>query len=324
VSQAREAHRLPVPSGPVPTAPPGDPSFALPGLSPFLTPNGDFYRVDTALVVPQVSPSSWRLRVHGMVDHPVELTYDELLARPMIERDVTLVCVSNEVGGNLTGTATFLGARLADLLREAGVQPGATQLVSRSSDGFTVGTPTSVVLDGRDALIAVGMNGQPLPVEHGFPARLVVPGLYGYVSATKWVTDLELTTLDAYDAYWVQRGWAKQAPIKTESRIDVPRGGANLAPGTVAIAGVAWAPHRGVSKVEVQVDDGPWQPATLGPSPTDDTWRQWVLSWNATAGSHRLSVRATDGTGAAQTAEFADPVPDGATGWHQINVTVKA
>ena len=259
VGEARDALVLPTPTSGAPPVGP-DAEVGVPGVGPYLTPNGSFYRIDTALLVPQVPPSTWRLRVHGMVDHELHLTYDDLLARPMVERIVTLACVSNEVGGDLVGNARWLGAPLADLLREAGVQAGATQLVSRSVDGFTAGTPTSVVLDGRDALVAVGMNGEPLPVAHGFPARLVVPGLYGYVSATKWVTDLELTTFEAFDAYWVQRGWAQQAPIKVESRIDTPRDGQSVAAGTIPVAGVAWAQHRGISKVEVQVDD----PAVAG------------------------------------------------------------
>jgi DMSO/TMAO reductase YedYZ molybdopterin-dependent catalytic subunit len=252
----------------------------------------------------------------------MELTFADLLARPMVERDVTLSCVSNEVGGSLVGNAVWRGARLADLLDEAGVQPGATQLFSTSADGWTCGSPVSAIMDGRDALLAVAMNGEPLPISHGFPVRLVVPGLYGYVSATKWVVDLKLTTFDDV-AYWVPRGWAQQAPIKTMSRIDVPRT-EQVPAGTLAVAGVAWAVHRGISKVEVQVDDGPWQAARLGTVPSDDTWVQWVLEWDARPGDHVVTVRATDGAGRLQPEEPADPAPDGAQGWHARRFQVTA
>jgi DMSO/TMAO reductase YedYZ molybdopterin-dependent catalytic subunit len=257
-----------------------------------------------------------------VVDRELTLDYEELVARPMIERDVTLACVSNEVGGDYIGNARWIGTPLADLLDEAGVDPGASQLVSRSVDGFTIGTPTAVVMDGRDAMLAVAMNGEPLPIEHGFPVRMVVPGLYGYVSATKWLVDLELTTLDAYDAYWIQRGWAKEAPIKTQSRIDTPRFGDEVPAGTVAVAGVAWAQHRGIERVEVRVDGGAWQEAELGAEDTVDTWRQWVYRWDAAPGRRTIAVRATDGDGRTQTAELAEPFPDGATGHHTITVDV--
>jgi DMSO/TMAO reductase YedYZ molybdopterin-dependent catalytic subunit len=301
---------------------PSGTDLGVPGAAPFVTPNGDFYRIDTALLVPQVSPDHWRLKVHGMVDREMELTFADLLARPMVERDVTLSCVSNEVGGSLVGNAVWRGARLADLLDEAGVQPGATQLFSTSADGWTCGSPVSAIMDGRDALLAVAMNGEPLPISHGFPVRLVVPGLYGYVSATKWVVDLKLTTFDDV-AYWVPRGWAQQAPIKTMSRIDVPRT-EQVPAGTLAVAGVAWAVHRGISKVEVQVDDGPWQAARLGTVPSDDTWVQWVLEWDARPGDHVVTVRATDGAGRLQPEEPADPAPDGAQGWHARRFQVTA
>jgi DMSO/TMAO reductase YedYZ molybdopterin-dependent catalytic subunit len=293
------------------------------GLDPVVTPNDRFYRIDTALQVPRVDAASWRLRVTGMVDRPLELSLDDLLAREVVEADVTLACVSNEVGGRLVGNARWRGVRLDDLLAEAGVRPGATQVVGRSVDGFTAGFPTAT-LDGRDVLVAVGMNGAPLPFEHGFPARLVVPGLYGYVSATKWLAEIELTTLEALDGYWIPRGWAKEAPIKTASRIDVPRPGSDVAPGPTPIAGVAWAPTRGIDRVEVAVDDGPWQAARLAAAIGPDSWRQWVLDWDATPGEHSLRVRATDGTGATQTEQRADPVPDGASGWHTVTVRVTA
>ena len=301
----------------------------LSGLSPFYTPTADFYRVDTALVlpvVPTIAPSvsneGWTLTVHGMVDHPLTLTYADLLARDTIERDITLTCVSNQVGGRYVGNARWVGVPLRPLLQEAGVRAGADQIVSRSYDGMSIGTPTAVAMDGRDAMIAVAMNGEHLPPEHGYPARLLVPGLYGYVSATKWLKELELTTFDAFDAYWVQRGWAQEGPIKTMSRIDTPRPLANLAAGRVAVAGVAWAQHRGVAKVEVRVDGGPWAQARLADIDTYDTWRQWVYAWDAVPGRHLLEVRATDGLGAIQPEPRSEPFPDGATGWHSTVVMV--
>jgi DMSO/TMAO reductase YedYZ molybdopterin-dependent catalytic subunit len=318
---SRAAATIPEPADPLPPPPAGT-DLDVPGVSPFLTPNPAFYRVDTALFVPAIDAATWTLRVHGMVDREITVDYDQLLARPMIERDITLACVSNEVGGPYVGNARWVGAPLTDLLREAGVRPDASQIVSRSVDGFTIGTPTAVAMDGRDALLAVSMNGEPLPLEHGFPVRMVVPGLYGYVSATKWLVELELTTLDGYDAYWIQRGWAKEAPVKTQSRIDTPSSGAQLAPGTVAVAGVAWAQHRGIQRVDVRIDDGGWQHARLGAVDSIDTWRQWVYRWDAAPGSHSLTVRATDGEGETQTADPAAPFPDGATGHHSVVVEV--
>ena len=316
---SRASVRIPAPASPAPPAPAG--FDAVDGISSFFTPNERFYRVDTALLVPAVTAEDWQLRIHGMVDRELTLTYDELLARPLIERDVTLTCVSNPVGGHYLGNARWIGARLRDVLREAGVRPGADQLVARSVDGFTVGTPTAALLDGRDAMLAVGMNGEPLPISHGFPVRVVVPGLYGYVSATKWVVDMELTTFGAYDAYWIQRGWAQQAPIKTESRIDVPRG--SVSAGQREIAGVAWAQHTGIEAVEVQIDDGAWLSAELAPQDTTDTWRQWRYAWDATPGQHQIAVRATDRDGAIQTPDPAEPSPDGATGYHTVSVSVR-
>ena len=305
-------------AGPIPAGADLD----IPGLGPFLTPNDRFYRVDTALLVPSVSADGWTLRVHGSVDHPLTLTYDQLASRPLIERDITLTCVSNEVGGPYVGNARWVGAPLQALLEEVGVQPGATQLVSRSADGFTAGTPTAVAMDGRDAMLAISMNGEPLPLEHGFPVRMIVPGLYGYVSATKWLVELELTTFEAFDPYWAKRGWAKEAPIKTGSRIDTPRSSDRLTAGQIAIAGVAWAQNRGIDGVEVRVDEGPWLRAELAAEDTMDTWRQWVLRWDATSGPHVLTVRATDGSGVTQTDEEVPPFPDGATGHHSITVDV--
>ncbi len=313
--------------GPAATAPAE--GFAIEGLSPIITPNDAFYRIDTALIVPQVDVTDWALQIEGDDVQPYRLTFDELLALPMIEAPVTIACVSNEVGGDLVGTAVWQGVPLTTILERAGlragsVPEGAAQLVGRSVDGFTVGFPTEMALDGRNAMVAVGMNGEPLPVRHGFPARLIVPGLYGYVSATKWLKSIEFRGWDDFDAYWIPRGWAKEAPVKTQSRIDVPRSGASIAPGPVAVAGVAWATTRGIAGVEVQVDDGPWVETRLGPGGDDDVWRQWVYDWSASAGSHTIRVRATDGTGETQTGERSRVDPDGATGWHTRTVNVTA
>ena len=321
VSQARAAVRFPRPAVAAPPPPAGS-NLNIPGLSSFLTPNDSFYRVDTALFLPQVDPSTWQLRIHGMVQREVTVSFAELLKRPLIEDYVTLTCVSNPVGGPYIGNAKWLGASLADLIRQARPLAGASQLLCTSADGFTSGTPLQVVLDGRDALLAVAMNGTALPVEHGFPARMVVPGLYGYVSATKWVTDIEVTTFAAASAYWVQRGWSQQAPIKTECRIDVPLAGASLRPGPVPVAGVAWAQHKGVAAVEVRVDRGPWHEARLAAVPDIDTWRPGVWDWPATPGTHLLEARATDKTGYTQTAVQAQPEPNGASGYPSATVSV--
>lgn len=318
---------LPVPDSPAPAVPAGA-DLGIRGLGPFVTPNKDFYRIDTALVVPRLDADAWRLRIHGTgVARPVTLSFRDLLRREIVERDITLTCVSNEVGGPYVGNARWIGVRLSDLLREAGVRPPseggrADQIVARSVDGMTIGTPVEDVMDGRDSLLALGMNGEPLPFEHGFPVRMVVPGLYGYVSACKWIKDIELTTFDAYDAYWVRRSWSPRAPIKTQSRIDTPRPFASPKAGTVPVAGVAWAQHRGITRVEVRVDDGPWHPARLAAQDGRDTWRQWVWEWPATPGSHTLEVRATDRTGAVQTGRRVGTVPDGATGRHTVVVDV--
>jgi DMSO/TMAO reductase YedYZ molybdopterin-dependent catalytic subunit len=318
---SRAGIRLPAAADPAPALP-ATARAAVPGLDPYVTPNRDFYRVDTALVVPQVPADTWSLRVHGMVDREVSLSYQDLLDRDLVERDITMTCVSNEVGGRLVGTARWLGAPLKALLDEAGVRPGADQILSTSSDGMTIGTPTAVVMDGRDAMLAVGMNGEPLPLEHGFPVRMLVPGLYGYVSATKWVVDLELTTFAAATPYWVKRGWVERAPIRTSSRIDVPRPLAEVAAGRVAVAGVAWAQHVGIAKVEVQVDGGQWTEARLATAPSTDLWVQWVYEWDAAAGPHTLAVRATDRSGRTQTDSRARPFPSGSTGRHSVVVTV--
>jgi DMSO/TMAO reductase YedYZ molybdopterin-dependent catalytic subunit len=322
VTTARNAIKLPEPvPATVPTLPPGT-DLNIPGLASFITPNSSFYRVDTAIVLPEVDPSSWQLRIHGMVNRELTITFDELLKRPLIEDYVTLCCVSDPVGGPYIGNALWLGASLASLLREAGIKAGADQLMCTSVDGFTSGTPVQTVMDGRDALLAVAMNGQPLPIAHGFPARMVVPGLYGYVSATKWVTDINVTTLAGNYAYWAQRGWSQQAPIKTESRIDVPNGESQIKPGRTTVAGVAWAQHKGIEAVEVRVDQGPWNPARLATVPDLDTWRQWVWEWDATSGNHVVEARATDKTGYTQTAAQAQPEPNGASGYPSVAVTV--
>jgi DMSO/TMAO reductase YedYZ molybdopterin-dependent catalytic subunit len=321
VATARSALRLPKPSVTTMALPPGV-DLHIPGLASFITSNDSFYRVDTAIVLPQVSPSSWQLRIHGMVEREITLTFHDLLRRPLIEDYITLCCVSNPVGGPYIGNALWLGASLASLLREAGIKAGAEQLFCTSVDGFTSGTPVTTVMDGRDALLAVAMNGQPLPVAHGFPARMVVPGLYGYVSATKWVTDINVTTFSGNYAYWVPRGWSQQAPIKTECRIDVPNGVSQISAGRTAVAGVAWAQHKGISAVEVRVDGGRWSEARLAAVPGIDTWRQWVWEWDATGGNHVIEARATDKTGYTQTAVQAQPEPNGASGYPAVTVTV--
>jgi DMSO/TMAO reductase YedYZ molybdopterin-dependent catalytic subunit len=323
VSTARAAIRFPRPVVPAPPLPSGS-DLHIPGLSSFITPDGSFYRVDTALLVPQVDPANWQLRIHGMVQREVTITFAELLRRPLIETYVTLTCVSDPVGGPYVGNAKWLGASLADLIRQARPLAGADQLLCTSVDGFTSGTPLQVVLDGRDALLAVAMNGTALPIVHGFPARMVVPGLYGYVSATKWVTDIEVTTFASAVAYWGQRGWSQQAPIKTECRIDVPADDTSLAPGRVAVAGVAWAQHKGIAAVEVRVNGGPWHEARLAAVPDIDTWRQWVWEWPASPGNYLIEARATDATGYTQTAAQAQPVPNGATGYPSAQVGVRS
>jgi DMSO/TMAO reductase YedYZ molybdopterin-dependent catalytic subunit len=321
VSKALATLKLPPPIKRAPALPAGA-DLRIRGLSPFVTPNSSFYRVDTALVLPQVAPSGWQLRIHGMVAHELTLTFDDLLKLPLLEDWVTLCCVSNPVGGPYIGNALWLGASLSKLLRAAGIRAGAEQLLCTSVDGFTSGTPVQTVMDGRDALLAVAMNGRPLPVAHGFPARMVVPGLYGYVSACKWITDIKVTRFAGEYAYWAQRGWSQRAPIKTESRIDVPRAASTVRAGRTPVAGVAWAQHKGIDAVEVRVDGGDWHQARLAAVPGIDTWRQWVWEWDATRGDHVIEARATDATGYTQTKAIAPPEPNGATGYPAINVMV--
>lgn len=303
-------------------APPPDPALTTPGLSKLFTPNDEFYRIDTAIIVPNVNVDSWRLRIDGQVGNPIELTYKELTNRPVFELDDTIACVSNEVGGNLVGNARWLGIRLDDLVKEASPDNKADQVMGHSVDGFTAGFPLAA-LDGRDAMIAIGMNGEPLPIDHGFPARIIVPGLYGYVSATKWLTRIELTRFDRAEGYWVPRGWSAKAPIKTQSRIDTPLPGGYLKVGKRVIAGVAWAPTRGISKVEVRVDNNAWRETTLGPELAKTTWRQWWIDWDAKPGTRMIQVRATDGTGALQSSHNVPVAPNGAEGWHSVTVTVQ-
>jgi DMSO/TMAO reductase YedYZ molybdopterin-dependent catalytic subunit len=322
VTAERNALNLPVPAGDVGiTHVPRGADLGRSGV-PWATPADKFYRIDTALSLPQISRNHWRLRIHGMVDKEIELSFADLLKRPLVERWVTLCCVSNPVGGPLVGNARWLGVRLADLLRDAGIHDASDQLVMTSDDGMTIGAPTKVVLDGREALLAIGMNGAPLPIEHGYPVRVVVPGLYGYVSACKWVVDIEATTFAAARAYWVQGGWDQQTDIKLESRIDTPRGGSTVPSGRpVPVAGVAWDQHVGVSAVELRAGDGPWQRARLATVPSTDTWRQWVVLWTPPRpGSYRLRVRAVDAGGTPQTEQHANVFPSGATGLHTIFV----
>jgi DMSO/TMAO reductase YedYZ molybdopterin-dependent catalytic subunit len=321
VSGDRDALALPTPSA-VPPPPPADVSPKGVALPSFITSNSDFYRIDTALSVPQVSRADWQLRIHGMVDKEVTFTFDDLQRFEPIEKTVTLTCVSNPVGGELISNATWTGYRVRDLLAEAGIAADADMVLSSSIDGWNAGTPVEALTDDRDALLAIGMNGVPLPVEHGYPARLVVPGLYGFVSATKWVTDLELTRFDKTEAYWTKLGWSAKGPIKTQSRIDVPRRGQKIDAGPTTFGGVAWAQHRGIKAVEVRIDDGPWQQAQLGASYSNDAWRLWSFPWNATPGAHTVAVRATDNTGAVQTGDQMGVIPDGATGWHTVSFDV--
>ncbi len=304
------------------TALPAGLDTKVPGISSFTTATADFYRVDTNLTVPQVAKGSWKLQIDGDVKNPFSLTFDELIKMPLIERSITQTCVSNEVGGGYMGSATWLGVKVTDLLDRAGVGTSADQLLSTAVDGFTISTPLAAVRDGRDAMIAIGMNGQALPAVHGFPARLITPGLYGYVGATKWLTKLTLTTYAKDQAYWTRRQWATDAPIKTSARVDTPAPLSTIKPGMTAIGGVAWAQHRGVGLVEIQIDGGAWQKVMLGPDAGVDYWRQWYLPWNATSGSHTIAVRATDLKGQVQTDVRAKPFPNGSSGIQQIVVLV--
>lgn len=311
---------LPPPADPLPTVPAAA-SLDVPGITPLVTPSSDLYRIDTALVVPRVDPRRWTLRVEGMVDRPARLGLTDLYGMEQVELDCTIACVSNEVGGDLVGTVRWQGVPLRSLLDAAGVRSGATQVVGESVDGFTAGFPIEAATDDRRALVALGIGGEPLPAKHGFPARLVVPGLYGYVSATKWLSRIRVNRLEDEDGYWIPRGWSKLGPVKTQCRIDVP-GARRIPAGPTAVAGVAWAPTRGISRVEVQVDDGPWQDARLGDGLGPLAWRQWVWTWDARPGSHTIRARATDGTGAVQTDVRTPVAPDGATGYPVRRIAV--
>ncbi|MFP3462593.1 molybdopterin-dependent oxidoreductase [Arthrobacter globiformis] len=322
VARARESLRLPAPARPAAAVPAGVQS-ATPGVTPWLTPGNDFYRIDTALSVPEIKAEEWELRVHGLVEQEVRLTFQDLLDADLVESHVTLTCVSNPVGGNLAGNARWLGLPIREVLKRARPTAGADMVLSTSIDGFSASTPLEVLQDDRDAMLAIGMNGEPLPPEHGYPVRMVVPGLYGFVSATKWVVDLEVTRFADSKAYWTQRGWSERGPIKTMARVEVPKSFATVPAGKVAIGGTAWAQTRGITKVEVQIDGGDWAAAVLSDEASVDTWRQWSFTWDAKPGPHYIKVRATDGTGEVQTEKRADPVPDGASGWQSVMVTVQ-
>ncbi len=323
VSEARGRIKLPAPAAPAPLIPAAA-DTGVAGVTPLITPNRDFYRIDTALTVPAVDPDTWLLKVTGMVDRDVQLTFADLMAKPLTERHITIACVSNNVGGNLIGNARWLGWPVRDLLALAGPQPGADMVLSRSTDGWTAGTPLEVLTDNRHALLAVGMNGEPLPLEHGFPVRLVVPGLYGYVSATKWLTELKVTRFADDAGYWTPRGWSERGPIKTSSRIDVPRSGRPVSPGSIIFAGVAWAQHTGIRTVEVRLNRGPWRETELSPGISADTWYQWKLAIDLTPGQYEAQVRATDLNGRPQDETPSPPAPDGATGFHTVRVDVKS
>jgi DMSO/TMAO reductase YedYZ molybdopterin-dependent catalytic subunit len=314
VEQARRLLRLPVQSGTVPVGA----SVGVSGVEPWRTPNRDFYVIHTALAPPTVAPEDWQLRIHGMVERELTLGYQDLIDRELTEAWVTLACVSNEVGGDLVGNAWWSGVLVRDLLAEAGVEPGADAVLQTSRDDWNCGTPLAALTDDRNAMLALAMNGEPLPLEHGFPVRMVVPGLYGYVSATKWLVDLEVTRFDRIEAFWTQRGWSEKGPIKTQSRIDVPRNGATVEAGSLRIGGSAWAQHTGIAKVEYQLDGAGWQEAELGRVPGADTWVQWAATVEVDPGEHRVVVRATDRAGYTQTPVESEVVPDGATGWHSI------
>ncbi|ABM08483.1 molybdopterin-dependent oxidoreductase [Paenarthrobacter aurescens] len=317
----RGSMTLPEPATPAQAIPAGA-SLPVDGISPLVTPNADFYRIDTALTVPAIDPPAWTLKVTGMVEREVEIDFATLLAKPMTERHITIACVSNNVGGDLIGNALWLGWPVRELLAMAGPKAGADMVLSTSNDGWTASTPLEALTDDRDALLAVGMNGEPLPLEHGFPVRMIVPGLYGFVSATKWLTELKVTRFTDDTAYWTPRGWSDHGPIKTQSRIDVPRSGRSVQAGKVQFGGVAWAQHRGINRVELRVNRGPWQQAALAGAISTDTWYQWQLGIDLTPGDYEVQVRATDSSGVPQTEDKAPVAPDGATGYHTINVKV--
>ncbi|CAL4859238.1 molybdopterin-dependent oxidoreductase [Microbacterium sp. MM2322] len=317
----RRALKLPAPKSTVPI--PAGAELDVPGISPLFTPNADFYRVDTALTVPNIDPSTWKLVIDGMVDKRVELSFQDLLDMGLDEYAITLTCVSNEVGGELVGTAKWQGVPLRDVLKMAGPKDGADMILSRSVDGYTASTPLSAGTDENlDAILAVAMNGEPLPPEHGFPVRMVIPGLYGYVSATKWVTELKITTFADDEAYWTPRGYSAEAPIKFSSRVDTPKSGTPVKAGKVPIAGVAWAQTVGIERVEVSIDNGDWMPAKLSNPVNNDTWVQWLVEWDATPGTHYVAVRAINKDGDTQIEERAAIAPNGSSGWQRSLISV--
>jgi DMSO/TMAO reductase YedYZ molybdopterin-dependent catalytic subunit len=318
VDAAREALDLPGVTNP---GPPAGVEVGLDGIAAWQTPSNRFYRIDTSLSPPAISPDDWTVRIHGMVDREITLSYADLLRRPRREMWTTLNCVSNPVGGDLISNAWWSGTRLKGLLEEAGVQQGADAVKQTSDDGWTCGTPLAALLDDRGAMLAYAMNGQPLAIEHGFPVRTLVPGLYGYVSACKWVRDLEVTTFDSFSAYWTDRGWSVEGPVKLASRIDVPHNGAHVTAGQVRVGGLAWQQNTGIAAVQVQLDGGGWQPATIARRNLSDSWIQWAATVDAPPGRHRLACRAVNDDGQVQTAVRADPVPNGASGWHTISFT---
>lgn len=318
VEKERRLLRLPIRRG----TPPEGTSLGVEGIAPWRTPSGEFYTIATTLSPPVIAQEEWSLRIHGMVDRELTLTYEDLAKRSFTEDWVTLACVSNEVGGDLIGNAFWSGVLVRELLAEAGVDPDADAVLQTSHDGWTCGTPLVALTDDRNSLLALGMNGKPLPIEHGYPVRMVVPGLYGFVSATKWLVDLEVSRFDKFDAYWTERGWAEQCDIRTQSRIDVPARDGEVAAGTLKIGGVAWAQHLGIERVEYQLDGGAWKPAELGRATESlDTWVQWAASVEVAAGEHTVLVRATDKNGYTQTSELRDVIPDGATGWDEVTFT---
>ncbi|MBN9606786.1 MAG: molybdopterin-dependent oxidoreductase [Actinomycetales bacterium] len=322
IQAARQALSLPAPASTVDV--PAGAELEVDGLSRLFTPNAEFYRIDTALSAPRVDPETWRLRVTGKVGQEVELSFDDLVAMGLDEYVITLTCVSNVVGGELVGNARWLGVPLRDVLARAVPDADADMVLSRSVDGYTASTPLEACTDPeRDAILAVAMNGEPLPVEHGFPVRMVVPGLYGYVSATKWVEELKVTRFDEDEAYWTPRGYAARAPIKMSSRIDTPTTERAIEAGPTVIAGMAWAQHTGIGQVEVSIDDGPWTPTRLSKPINSDTWVQWALDWEPEAGSHFVAVRAIDTEGNLQVEERQPIAPGGSTGWHRVLVQVR-
>ncbi len=311
----------------LPISNPGAPRAAVlgvDGIDSWKTSNESFYRIHTAFTPPAIEHKDWSLRIHGMVERELVLTYQDLAERQLTQAWITLNCVSNPVGGDLIGNAWWSGVRIATLLEEAGVDPAATAVLQTSHDGWTCGTPIGPLTDDRNAMIAIGMNGDPLPFDHGFPARMIVPGLYGYVSACKWLVDIEVTTFDEIDAYWIERGWAEEGPVKLMSRIDVPGNGDEVDAGTMRVGGVAWSQTIGISGVQYQLDGGAWTDCELGgtagpdAAPNDDTWVQWAATLDLDEGDHELLVRAIDKNGLVQTGVEKDVFPDGATGWHSI------